>query len=113
MKDGEELDRDSVADARHNGNSSYDAVPSGSFASRHRTGCGMSGIRHMLEMRPGKPRGLRQTGSFLAPLPVPVLLSCTGSGGAPVHPRQACARGGSVPMLLTGQADIVLCQGKT
>ena len=108
MKDGEELDRDSVADARHNGNSSHDAVPSGSFASRHMTGCGMSGIRHMLEMRPGKPRCLRQ-----APLLVLVLLSCTGSGRAPVLPRQACARGGTVPMLLTGQADIVLCQGKT
>ena len=48
-----------------------------------------------------------------APLLVLVLLSCTGSGGAPVLPRQACARGGTVPMLLTGQADIVLCQGKT
>ena len=113
MKDGEELDRDSVADARHNGNSSHDAVPSGSFASRHMTGCGMSGIRHMLEMRPGKPDACGMPDLFWRPLPVPVLLSCTGSGGAPVLPRRACARGGTVPMLLTGQADIVLCQGKT
>lgn len=113
MKDGEELDRDSVADARHNGNSSHDAVPSGSFASRHRTGCGMSGIRHMLEMRPGKPRCLRQAGSFLAPP--------AGTGAFVMYrvwgrarPSPAGMRaGGTVPMLLTGQADIVLCQGKT
>lgn len=73
----------------------------------------MSGIRHMLEMRPGKPRGLRQTGSFLAPPAGTGAFVMYRVWGRAVHPRQACARGGSVPMLLTGQADIVLCQGKT